>query len=556
MSSYPYTVPSSPTYGFFPSGTTSPHAFASFHQSPRDTHNMYAAAFASSASSTQPQNGSSQSQSSNRQSKYAPRNSSMPPSRNSTVPVATVDVPDITPYSLALLSEYTHTLDTLPIDLSRNFGELREVDAVLSASITNFVSKIDALTQMIEQGTVSKKDRLWLLSQIAEEATRLKVGGDDKIRMACIAADNLKSHMGHLRTLAELLPNFDASTLDRRTTYPHVAARSFMPVLPPENTRRRRGAYGSLLVATGPDLSPAKKRQRVLQRDDDLDIIRSPKKDKNDSNARSRARGGRKTDRAASPSESLVSVTSYNITQPNGTTTYRGAGNNSNPRGAGTTSGAKRSRPSAGNRSATPHTGDPYDQNGIHPNGNGGSTSSRRDAYNISQSSHHTSHSHPYPNGSVPNGSAPHQHHANANPYDMHIIQPGLQDWNSPLAQQLEGPGMPVSRAVMPIIPINTPVGPGVPGDAAVDAGDGDGDGDDRRYCFCNGISYGEMIACDDSSCEREWMAVGFARLVVRNEIQNGRDGVGNGEQVEEELERVLHDESDIPIVTHMSKAS
>ncbi|KAG5643537.1 hypothetical protein DXG03_000678 [Asterophora parasitica] len=28
MSSYPYSVPASPTYGFFPSGTTSPNAFA------------------------------------------------------------------------------------------------------------------------------------------------------------------------------------------------------------------------------------------------------------------------------------------------------------------------------------------------------------------------------------------------------------------------------------------------------------------------------------------------------------------------------------------------
>jgi len=42
------------------------------------------------------------------------------------------------------------------------------------------------------------------------------------------------------------------------------------------------------------------------------------------------------------------------------------------------------------------------------------------------------------------------------------------------------------------------------------DAGDGDGDGDDRTYCFCDGVSYGEMIACDDEACEREWVCILF----------------------------------------------
>jgi hypothetical protein len=28
---------------------------------------------------------------------------------------------------------------------------------------------------------------------------------------------------------------------------------------------------------------------------------------------------------------------------------------------------------------------------------------------------------------------------------------------------------------------------------------------DERRYCFCNEMSYGDMIACDNSTCRREW---------------------------------------------------
>ena len=43
-SNYSYSSPpSSPIASFFPAGPASPHAFASFHQSPRDGHTMYAA---------------------------------------------------------------------------------------------------------------------------------------------------------------------------------------------------------------------------------------------------------------------------------------------------------------------------------------------------------------------------------------------------------------------------------------------------------------------------------------------------------------------------------
>jgi len=36
-----FSPPSSPTFGFFPTGATSPNAFVGFHQNPRDTYTMY-----------------------------------------------------------------------------------------------------------------------------------------------------------------------------------------------------------------------------------------------------------------------------------------------------------------------------------------------------------------------------------------------------------------------------------------------------------------------------------------------------------------------------------
>ena len=198
----------------------------------------------------------------------------------------------LTSYALSLLSEYTHTLDSLPIDISRNFADLRELDAVLSSSIHSITTKIHNLTTMIEEDTASKEDRLWLLTEIAEDAQRLKLGGEDKIRVACQAADNLKAHSGHLRTLTDNIPGFDSSVLDRKTEYPHVSERAYKPALSMETGRRRRGGLGSIMVASNPDPSPAK-RKRLGARDDDVDIHqRSPKKPiHGESNARGRTNG-------------------------------------------------------------------------------------------------------------------------------------------------------------------------------------------------------------------------------------------------------------------------
>lgn len=183
-----------------------------------------------------------------------------------------------TAYSLALLSEYTHTLDSLPLDLSRGIGELRELDAVLSSSMITFTAKVYSLTCMIEEHRGSKEERLYLLHEIAEEAARLKCGGDDKIRAACTAADTLKAHAVHLHALAERMPEFDMTLLKRRTIYPHVSDKSFMPLNMDTGRRRRGGASGLLSNQNTVDPSPAKRKR--LPRDEEIDIGsgRSPHK--------------------------------------------------------------------------------------------------------------------------------------------------------------------------------------------------------------------------------------------------------------------------------------
>jgi len=47
-----------------------------------------------------------------------------------------------------------------------------------------------------------------------------------------------------------------------------------------------------------------------------------------------------------------------------------------------------------------------------------------------------------------------------------------------------------------------------------------DEDESEPRYCYCNQVSYGEMVACDMEGCPREWFhldCVGLARAPNRN---------------------------------------
>lgn len=45
-------------------------------------------------------------------------------------------------------------------------------------------------------------------------------------------------------------------------------------------------------------------------------------------------------------------------------------------------------------------------------------------------------------------------------------------------------------------------------------------DGTEPRYCYCDGVSYGEMVACDMPDCKREWFhlgCVGLAKAPTKN---------------------------------------
>lgn len=45
-----------------------------------------------------------------------------------------------------------------------------------------------------------------------------------------------------------------------------------------------------------------------------------------------------------------------------------------------------------------------------------------------------------------------------------------------------------------------------------VETDDGEGE-DEPRYCYCNGVSYGQMVACDNDACPREWFHLQCVQL-------------------------------------------
>lgn len=66
-----------------------------------------------------------------------------------------------------------------------------------------------------------------------------------------------------------------------------------------------------------------------------------------------------------------------------------------------------------------------------------------------------------------------------------------------------------------------------------------DSSGEEPRYCYCQNVSYGEMVACDAEDCPREWFhleCVGLGRAPGRNarwfceECKERLEGVGKGD--------------------------
>lgn len=69
-------------------------------------------------------------------------------------------------------------------------------------------------------------------------------------------------------------------------------------------------------------------------------------------------------------------------------------------------------------------------------------------------------------------------------------------------------PSVPSGLGGPPLLPNGYPAPPPPSGGSDEEAGE-----DTTTYCFCEQVSYGEMVACDNDSCEREWFHYGCVGL-------------------------------------------
>ena len=54
----------------------------------------------------------------------------------------------------------------------------------------------------------------------------------------------------------------------------------------------------------------------------------------------------------------------------------------------------------------------------------------------------------------------------------------------------------------MPVIAARAP---SVEEEESMHEGDDEDEEGEPRYCYCNEVSFGEMVACDNDACPREW---------------------------------------------------
>jgi len=85
-------------------------------------------------------------------------------------------------------------IDALPPSVTRSLSDLKELDAVLNASILSIHEKLDKLHAMMmaPPEAYTPQQRLELLKEVAEDANAFKLGGEDKIRVATGACETVR----------------------------------------------------------------------------------------------------------------------------------------------------------------------------------------------------------------------------------------------------------------------------------------------------------------------------------------------------------------------------
>ena len=424
------------------------------------------------------------------------------------------------------LAAYADALDALPLDLTRSFSDLRELDAVLGSHLNSLTARLNHLTALIEDPDIDRGQRLLALKEVAEEARAYKMGGEDKIRVALNTAETIISHTDYIDALVEQLDQFPELSpllnpkkhlnLDQYynsdgTLYDiysglgshsgaHGAAGNDANGVSASNNKKKKVSANASGNASGKSSRPA---DNVSVAGSTASTGPTPSKKRKtvggsaSAGASSTAAGGAKVARTASNTGAKGEDDDWQR-GANAGKASNGASSSSKKKGDG--SGSKGSGSSSANsnnrlpRAAHASGGagayvEPDEEDA--KNGADGTAASRSRA------------SRPV-RGAAANRSDDEEDDPEEDEEDNKRAARRGGSSRAPRVAQ-SGSGAGASPYAAAGSASNSASRAETPESAS---GAGNDDTDERRYCFCNNVSYGDMIGCDDDDCEREWVSV------------------------------------------------
>ncbi|KAM0756065.1 hypothetical protein T439DRAFT_19763 [Meredithblackwellia eburnea MCA 4105] len=455
-----------------------------------------------------------------------------------------------------LVSTFADTLDALPPSLTRSLSDLKELDAVLSGSLQTITAKLQLLLTMMNTPPPGSSDtddkpqftplqRLQLLREVTEEARIFRLGGEDKIRVATGTCETIATHTSHLSTLSSLLLSFLPAHLLPQLpppTAPHGYPCSSTPAsalarrqnfdYPPSQfqgsggTTRMNAAHGM-----------AREHWELTRGNSSTGQPAPPPPQ---SKRKTAAQHHHHHHHHGSDAADLGSIAGGGAAGSSGT--YRQPNQYTNANGT-----SKKKHSSTNSASSHHHAGAAGGVGGVgildHPmgvtavdsvkakqqTGAGGNAASGVASSAGGTAGRQTHHMYPgmasaeeyaaATGGSTNRGGSQKRKVDDSASVSKRRKTKGEASPditartipNPPGSSNLAGPAVKPPRRANNTANTNSKVNDAnVVNNSEIDMGvDGDGDGDDdgegQTYCVCNQGSFGEMIGCDGSDCEREW---------------------------------------------------
>ncbi|PWZ03188.1 hypothetical protein BCV70DRAFT_12959 [Testicularia cyperi] len=468
------------------------------------------------------------------------------------------------------LAAYADALDALPLDLTRSFSDLRELDAVLGSHLNSLTARLNHLTALIEDPEIDQGQRLLALKEVAEEARAYKMGGEDKIRAALNTAETIISHTDYIDALVEQLDRFpEISPLLNPTKHlnleqyyvrgglknreliatldgANAVASSTADLVSVSGSKKKKVAAANAAAAAAAAATAAGGKGHKTS--DNVSVAgstasgagaSSSKKRKAISSAAVSGSGAGASSKVARTNSSTGKGDEDVKAATNGSSSHKKKGESASNGKAGGQAGGGSGSSTRLPRAAHAHGGiyTEDDEEGTSGSGARKEGAGRRGAGaaggdgddGATGSSARSRSSRAVRNSAAAHRSDEEDDDPDDGDHEEEDEAPAragtksrgrTNNRASTTNSRARGGAGSAAAAAAAGGTTNSPHTGGAtstsvsrgdsPSSTAGGAGD---DADEARYCFCNNVSYGDMIGCDDDDCEREWFHLGCVGL-------------------------------------------